>query len=104
MFMTDTLLIRLLMGSDNVDDRGTLLACDAMNSLKDKVDENTGAFYGARLFSWSTAKALSALTLLRQHAGAEYPDFPQRPPSTRAGKLALLFLALESYCQDSASI
>lgn len=92
MFMTDTLLIRLLMGSDNVSDRETLLARDAMNSLKDKVDENTGAFYGSRLFSWSTAKALSALSVLRQHAGAEYPDFPQRPPEYKGWKIGSVIL------------
>lgn len=92
MFMTDTLLIRLLMGSDNVDDRGSLLARDAMNSLKDKVDKNTGAFYGSRLFSWSTAKALSALSVVQKHAGAEYPDFPQRPPEYKGWKIGSVIL------------
>lgn len=92
MFMTDTLLIRLLMGSDNMDDRESLLAHDAMNSLKDKVDENTGAFYGARLFSWSTAKALSALSVLQEHAGAEYPDFPPRPAEYKGWKIGPVIL------------
>jgi hypothetical protein len=49
-----------------------------MHSLKDKIDENTGAFYGPRLFSWATAKALSALAVLQKHAGTEYPDLPAR--------------------------
>lgn len=84
MFMTDTLLIRLLVGSDNMDDKRSALAHEAMHSLKDKIDENTGAFYGPRLFSWATAKALSALTVLQKHAGAEYPDFPARTPESRS--------------------
>ncbi|MBV5328424.1 MAG: hypothetical protein JZU65_12455, partial [Chlorobium sp.] len=88
MFMTDTLLIRLLMGSDNGDNRGSLLAHDAMNSLKDKVDENTGAIYGSRLFTWSTGKALSSLSVLQKRAGAEYPDFPQRPPEYKGWKIS----------------
>lgn len=80
MFMSDTLLIRLLMGSDNVDDRASGLADHAMNSLKDKLNETTGAFYGYRECSWSTAKALSALSVLRKHTDNQYPDFPHRDP------------------------
>ena len=92
MFMTDTLLIRLLMGSDNADNRESRLAHDAMNSLKDRVDENTGAFYGSRLFSWSTAKALSSLCVVQKHAGAEYPDFPVRLPEYKGLKIGFVII------------
>ena len=94
MFMTDTLLIRLLMGSDNADDRGSLLARDAMNSLKDKIDENTGAFYGARLFSWSTAKALSALSVRQKHASEGDIGFTPRPPEYNGWKIGSAILGL----------
>ncbi len=82
--MTDTLLMRLLLGSENMDDKKSALAHEAMYSLKDKIDEGTGAFYGPRLFSWATAKALSALAVLQKHAGMEYPDLPARIPESRS--------------------
>lgn len=94
MFMTDTLLIKLLMGSDNVSDRGSRLALDAMHSLKDKLDQNTGAFYGSRLFSWSTAKSMDALSFLQKNAASEYPDFPQRPPEYNGLKIGPVILGL----------
>jgi hypothetical protein len=94
MFMTDTLLIRLLMGSENANYRGSKLAYDAMHSLKDKVDENSGAFYGSRVFSWSTAKAVSALSVLQKHAGSEFPAFPQRAPEYKGGKTGPVIVAL----------
>lgn len=83
MVMADTLLMKLLLGSENLDDKKSALAHEAMHSLKDKIDENTGAFYGPRLFSWATAKALSALIVLQKHAGTEYPDLPARAPESR---------------------
>jgi hypothetical protein len=94
MFMTDTLLIKLLLGADGVNDRGSRssLARDAMNSLKDKLDDSTGAFYGSRLFSWSTAKALDALSSLQKSSGAEYPDFPQRQPEYKGLKVGPIIL------------
>jgi len=84
MVMTDTLLMKLLLGSENMDDKKSALAHEAMYSLKDKIDEGTGAFYGPRLFSWATAKALSALAVLQKHAGKEYPDLPARIPESRS--------------------
>lgn len=85
MVMADTLLMKLLLGSESIDDKKSALAQEAMHSLKDKIDESTGAFYGPRLFSWATAKALSALAVMQKHAGAEYPDLPARTPESRAG-------------------
>ena len=83
MVMADTLLMKLLLGSENIDDKKSALAHEAMHSLKDKIDDSTGAFYGPRLFSWATAKALSALAVMQKHAGAEYPDLPARMPESR---------------------
>ncbi|MER0171081.1 MAG: hypothetical protein DU489_10830 [Nitrosomonas sp.] len=83
MVMADTLLMKLLLGSESVDDKKSALAHEAMHSLKDKIDESSGAFYGPRLFSWATAKALSALAVMQKHAGAEYPDLPARTPESR---------------------
>ncbi len=84
MVMTDTLLMKLLLGSENLDDKKSALAREAMHSLKDKIDDSTGAFYGPRLFSWATAKAVSALAVLQKHAGMEYPDLPARIPESRS--------------------
>lgn len=84
MVMADTLLMKLLLGSESIDDKKSALAHEAMHSLKDKIDESTGAFYGPRLFSWATAKALSALAVMQKHAGAEYPDLPARTPESRS--------------------
>jgi hypothetical protein len=83
MVMADTLLMKLLLGSESIDDKKSALAHEAMHSLKDKIDESSGAFYGPRLFSWATAKALSALAVMQKHAGAEYPDLPARMPESR---------------------
>ncbi|MER0202570.1 MAG: hypothetical protein DU480_01635 [Nitrosomonas sp.] len=103
MVMADTLLMKLLLGSESIDDKKSALAHEAMHSLKDKIDESTGAFYGPRLFSWATAKALSALAVMQKHAGAEYPDLPARTPESRtesggwkAGPVIIGFVTLLS--------
>lgn len=82
MFMTDTLLIRLLMDADSKAYRDSKLTRSAMLKLKDQVDQNSGAFYGSRVYSWSTAKAVSALKVARQHTS----EFPKRTPEYQGPK------------------
>ncbi|HXQ24478.1 MAG TPA: prenyltransferase/squalene oxidase repeat-containing protein [Candidatus Acidoferrales bacterium] len=75
LFMTDALLIRVLAGAATQEPRNSELVRGALMGLAGKTDES-GGFYGYRVFSWSTAKAISALCV----AGAEYQDFPKQSP------------------------
>ena len=84
--MADTLLIRALMGSNKEANLKTILFKEAMKSLKDKVDDISGAFYGYRAFSWSTAKAISALSMLRTPGGWSETEFPSRSPEYEGKK------------------
>jgi hypothetical protein len=77
LFMTDSLLLKVLTGSLNSAHRESQLALDALMRLRDKRDSG-GGFYGYRVFSWSTAKAISALAAAKTH----YPRFPTREPET----------------------
>ncbi len=93
-FMTDSLLIRVLIGSKEKEHRESGLARDAMLSLKDKMDVD-GGFYGYRVFSWSTAKVISALCV----AKSEYKDFPRRRPEypgRKSGNFIFAFAVLLS--------
>lgn len=73
--VTDTMLIRLLSGSSRAGDRKSLLFRAALYSVKDRIEPDRGACYGFRLFTWSTSRAVSAMS-----AAAEWDDdFPERP-------------------------
>jgi hypothetical protein len=94
LFMTDSLLIRALAGSAHAEHRNSELARAAMISLRDRMDPE-GGFYGSRVFSWSTAKALSALSA----ALSQFQEFPRRRPEytgARIGHFVLGFAALLS--------
>jgi hypothetical protein len=77
LFMTDSLLLKALTGSSNSAHRESQLAQQALIRLRDKRDSE-GGFFGYRVFSWSTAKAISALAVAKTH----YPKFPTREPET----------------------
>lgn len=92
LFMTDSLLIRVLMGSLREEHQNSTLARDTMISLREKKDEG-GGFYGSRVFSWSTAKVLSALSI----ASSQFREFPKRPPEytgVKVGNFVLIFAIL----------
>src|SRR5258706_996139 len=94
LFVTDSLLIELLSNSAYSEHRRSTLAQDAMLGLKDRLD-SSGGFYGYRVFSWSTAKVLSALSV----ASADYREFPTRRPEytgRKAGNWVLGFAVLLS--------
>lgn len=94
LFMTDSLLIKVLTGSEFKEHRNSGLAREAMISLRDKMDES-GGFYGYRVFSWSTAKVLSALGMVR----SQYQEFPNRNPEysgPKAGNFLFGFAILVS--------
>lgn len=81
LYMTDALLLKVLSASGSDDHRQTSLATEALNCLKDKMHPD-GGFYGYRVFSWSTAKSMSALSA----AHYDYPQFPKRKPEQRSGR------------------
>jgi len=94
LFMTDSLLIKVLTGSAYKEHRNSALARNAIISLRDKMDES-GGFFGYRVFSWSTAKVLSALSI----ASSRYHEFPKRRPEysgLKAGNFLLAFAVLLS--------
>jgi len=86
LFMTDALLIKVIMDSKFRDSK---LAREALISLRFKRDEG-GSFYGYRVFSWSTAKAISALSAAATH----FENFPEATPEyvgAKTGNLILIF-------------
>jgi hypothetical protein len=86
LFMTDTFLIRALMGSVDQAKRSSELAQRTLLSLRQRWDNETGGFYGPRVFTWSTAKALCALNT----ATAHYQEFPTTAPGSATGAKATL--------------
>ena len=94
LFMTHSLLIRVLAGSVNKEHHKSNLARETLITLRDKMDPS-GGFYGDRVFSWSTAKVLSALSM----AMSNFKEFPERSPEysgPKAGILVWIFAILLS--------
>lgn len=89
MFLTEALLIRVLMNSEDKSQRGSGLTRDALSSIRDKLDAS-GGFYGYRVFSWSTAKVVSALSV----AKGEYQTFPQRQPEYSGPKAGPFIISI----------
>ncbi len=92
LFMTDSLVLRALMGSVHVEHHHCELANSALLALKDRWDNSGGGFYGPRVFSWSTAKALSALSDISVQ---EFPERkPEREPGFTVGQIVMVAFAL----------
>ena len=92
LYMTDSLLLRVLASSLDKRHRASSLAEEALQSVKDKMQPD-GGFFGYRTFSWSTAKVVSGL----QAAHHQYPRFPTRKPEyagLRVGHFLLGFAIL----------
>ncbi|MFA7238916.1 MAG: prenyltransferase/squalene oxidase repeat-containing protein [Sulfuricellaceae bacterium] len=74
--MTDTLLIRVLCGSDHKTfNKDNQVASKAFISLGKRWHQSKGGFFGYWLFTWSTAKAISALSLCEK--GLLFPPSPE---------------------------
>jgi squalene-hopene cyclase-like protein/prenyltransferase/squalene oxidase-like repeat protein len=82
LYVTDSLLIRVLTNSTNARDRASTLYRAALYSVKDRIEPAHGACYGYRLFSWSTSRAISAMSA----AAASETDFPSRPAEYSGAK------------------
>ncbi len=75
LYVTDSLLIRVLSQSTRKQDRDSTLFKAALHSVKDRIEPERGACYGYRVFTWSTARAVSAMSA----ASTAVTDFPDRP-------------------------
>jgi hypothetical protein len=75
MFTMESLLLRVLANSQDDRDRQKQLWLDVQRSMHGAFDENTGGFYGRRVFSWSTANGLYAIKLSENNL----KEIPPRP-------------------------
>lgn len=91
LFMTDSLLIRVLGDADDKTYRTSELARLTLLSLKERWDQRSGGFYGNRVFSWSTAKVLSALSDARYD---KFPVLPPEPSQFTLGRILIFGFAL----------
>jgi hypothetical protein len=73
MFMTEALLIRALCGAENKEYLESDIGKIAQRRLRQRINE-TGGFYGFRVFSWSTAKGIHALSALQASGKTELPE------------------------------
>jgi hypothetical protein len=93
LFMTEPLLIRVLISSEFKEHRESRLARNAMINFGDKMDDN-GGFYGHRVFSWSTSQVLCGLGV----AKSQFPEIPERNPEytgTKAGIPIMILAVIE---------
>jgi prenyltransferase beta subunit len=89
--MADTMVVTALATSLDDHHWNSNLYIDALRTISDRTDPS-GGFFGHRVFSWSTARTVSALWRAKDHR----QEIPARPPEFRgptAGKV-ILFLAL----------
>jgi hypothetical protein len=87
LYMTDALLVKILLES-NI--RYLKPARAAIIQLDKNRNNEEGGFYGNRMLSWSTAKAISALSVAAQH----FEDFPVMDPEyvgVKTGNFILIF-------------
>jgi prenyltransferase beta subunit len=75
MFSMYSLLLRALANSENARDRETMLWIDVQRSMSRNFDEETGGFYGQRVFSWSTANGLYSIERSKEYL----LPIPKRP-------------------------
>jgi Squalene-hopene cyclase C-terminal domain len=93
MFTMEALLLRVLANSQDEKDRQKQLWWDVQRSMHGAFDENTGGFYGRRVFSWSTANGLYAIKLSENNL----KEIPPRPAEAedsgrfKVGNLILIF-------------
>lgn len=88
LFINDTMLINVLMNSNSKDHGTSKLALKALNRLKSRIARD-GGISGPRVFSWSTAKAMSALTAAQK----VYKELPTTPPELPGVRGSYVFLS-----------
>jgi hypothetical protein len=93
MFGMESLLLQVLGESSEPKHRQTDLWKDVQRRLRNNFEENSGGFYGQRVFSWSTAAALLAI----RAAGPNLAEIPARPAEytgTKVGPAIMGFAVL----------
>lgn len=91
-FMTETFVVRAMMGSADTHTRSGPLAVESIEALY-KAMEPEGGFYGRRVFSWSTARALQALASTRP-VFQTFPEARRGGPAFAIGNLILGLVVL----------
>jgi prenyltransferase beta subunit len=91
-FMTEAVVARLLSESPDQEVRTGRLAREALEAIFRGMDP-TGAFFGQRVFSWSTARATYALGAAQKNF-EQFPEAPRLPPPRQVGRELLGFAAL----------
>jgi hypothetical protein len=90
LYVTDSLLVRALSQSTRKQDRESTLFRAALFSVKDRIEPERGACYGYRQFTWSTARAISAMST----ASSVVDDFPDRPAEFHGPKTGPILTVL----------
>jgi hypothetical protein len=92
MFTMEALLLRVLGNSQDGSHRETSLWLEVQRSVRANFDENTGGFYGQRVFSWSTANGLYAIKLSENNLKAIPPRPGEDPNGLKVGNAILPFV------------
>lgn len=90
LFFSKALVARVMSESPDPEKQSGQLAQEAMEALF-KAMTPDGGFFGQRVFSWSTARAMGAL---RPTPFTEFPEAPRPTEPRRVGNVILAFLVL----------
>jgi prenyltransferase beta subunit len=90
LYVTDSLLIRVLNNSRRKDDRNSILYRASLYSVKDRIEPERGACFGYRPFTWSTARAIVGMSA----AATTETTFPSRPAEYSVGSGARWVLSV----------
>jgi hypothetical protein len=94
MFTMEPLLLRALGNAQDASTRDTKLWIDVQRSIRAAFDDETGGFYGRRVFSWSTANGLYAVRSSEQHLKDIPPRPAEDPSSIKVGTIIVVLVAL----------
>jgi prenyltransferase beta subunit len=89
-YVTDSLLIRVLNNSKRKADRESLMYRASLYNVKDRIEPAEGACFGYRTFTWSTARAIEGMSA----AATTQTTFPSRPAEYSAGPRLRWWLTL----------
>jgi hypothetical protein len=92
-FQTEAFLLRVLGESALQEHRSTELWLRVQRSLSSNFDQNTGGFYGQRVFSWSTAAALHSIKLTERRL-QEIPASPAEYPGMKIGSVIVVLAVI----------
>jgi peptidoglycan/LPS O-acetylase OafA/YrhL len=88
------LLLRALGNAQDASCRNTKLWIDVQRSMRAAYDDDTGGFYGRRVFSWSTANGLYAVRSSEPNLKDIPPRPAESPSSIKVGSIILVLVVL----------